>query len=235
MGIKGNAVLFSEMTLPEGREDAVNDWFDNQHMPAVLAGVPGILSAMRYRSVDGPYYLSVYELDQPDTPDSAAFREHGPTPDAVAGAVLDSVSGFTRYTCAEVAFAARADQPAEPLDAAVVFCVFFTVPFEREAAFGDWLDSEHIPAVLECPDWLMARRFDVMDWDPERHTHMILHYLNNLSALDSEAIRAASASDRYMRLAAEPWFDPRRVTYHRRGRRFLKSGRAPNDQEGEGS
>lgn len=235
MGIKGNAVLFSEMTLPEGSEDSFNNWFDNHHMPALLAGVPGILSAMRYKSAEGPYYLSVYELDSPATPDSKTFLERWLTPDAVPEIMLEAVSGFTRYICAEVAFAARADAPAEPLDAAVVSCVFFTVPFEREAAFAEWLDSEHIPALLDCPDWLMARRFDVVDWDPERHTHIILHYLNHVSALDSEAMRAAGALAGATRLAAEPWFDPRRVVYHRRGRRFLKSGRAPNHQEREGA
>jgi hypothetical protein len=191
---------------------------------------------MRYKSAEGPYYLSVCELDGVDTADGAAYREHALTPDAAVGAVGEPVSGFTRYICAEVACAARADAPAAALDAAVLFCVFYTVPFEREAAFAEWLDRAHIPALLEGPDWLMARRFDVVDWDPERHSHMVLHYLDHVSALDSGAVVAVGAAGAAgaTGLAAEPWFDPRRVVYHRRGRRFLKSGRAPDHQEREG-
>jgi hypothetical protein len=52
----------------DGREDEMNDWYDNVHLDDVLA-VPGCVSAQRYRFADtspasGPYaYLAVYEWE----------------------------------------------------------------------------------------------------------------------------------------------------------------------------
>ncbi len=64
--VKGGTVLFSEMTPPDGGEDAFNDWYDNHHTPSHVQGVPGFLSAQRYRSPHGPHYLAVYELTSPE-------------------------------------------------------------------------------------------------------------------------------------------------------------------------
>ncbi|ALJ18818.1 DUF4286 family protein [Microbacterium sp. No. 7] len=53
----------------EGREDEYNEWYDETHIPDVLA-VPGFASAQRYRLDDHPRnarapfgYMVVYELD----------------------------------------------------------------------------------------------------------------------------------------------------------------------------
>lgn len=49
---------------PASTEDeaAYHDWYDNTHIPELLA-VPAVLSASRYRSVDGDTFLAVYEAD----------------------------------------------------------------------------------------------------------------------------------------------------------------------------
>ena len=63
---KGNAVLFSEMTPPTGREDEFNDWYDGHHSPSHVQGVPGFISAMRYQAPTGPHFLAIYELTGPE-------------------------------------------------------------------------------------------------------------------------------------------------------------------------
>ena len=40
--IKGQAILFSEMTPPEGREGEFNLWYDEHHSPSHVKGVPGL-------------------------------------------------------------------------------------------------------------------------------------------------------------------------------------------------
>lgn len=46
-----------------GHEDAFNRWYNDVHVPEILA-CPGWRSARRYRSVDGdPRFLAVYELE----------------------------------------------------------------------------------------------------------------------------------------------------------------------------
>jgi hypothetical protein len=222
--VKGRAVLFSEMTPPDGREDAFNAWYDGHHSPSHVQGVPGFISAMRYRSTLGPHYLAVYELTGPEALEHEEYKKRKLTPDDPTWRMLQSVSGFTRYIACEAFFRAREDAPVMPLDAPVILCQLFTVPMERRANFEDWYDSERIPMLLEDADWLMVRRLDIVEWDPEPHTHLILHYLNHERALEGEARKQARSTDRARRLAAEPWFAPLPVVYHRRNDRFLKSG-----------
>jgi hypothetical protein len=222
--IKGRAVLFSEMTPPDGGDDAFNDWYDNHHTPSHVRGVPGFLSAMRYRSDAGPHYLAVYELSGADALNCDEYRSRKLTPDAATKRMLDSVSGFTRYIGEEVFARARGNDPLAALDAPLIHCAFFTVPLEWRGEFEDWFDGEQADALLACEDWLMVRRFEIVDWDPEPHTHMLLHYLADERALHSPELEAARQRSWWRKLAAEPWFMPHKVAYRRRGSRFLKAG-----------
>jgi len=226
--IKGTAILFSEMTPPESRESEFNDWYDNHHSPSHVQGVPGFVSAMRYKSDGGPHYLAVYELAGADTLEDEEYKKRKLTPDNPTFTMLKSVSGFTRYIAVEKFHKEREEVPVAapetPLDAPVILCVFFSIPMEARGNFEDWYDKEHIPMLLECHDWLMARRFDIVAWDPEPYTHVILHYLNDENALESDALKRSRETSWRQSLAAEPWFKPHFVTYRRRNNRFLKSG-----------
>ncbi len=224
--IKGSAVLFSEMTPPEGGEEAFNAWYDGHHTPSHVEGVPGFLSAMRYQSPLGPHYLAVYELDGLETLESEEYRTRKFTPDAVTRETLDNVSGFTRYIGNEGFYRTRCDDIVEALDAPVLYCSLFTVPMEARTDFDLWFDTEYAGIVLEDENWLMARRYDIVGWDPEPHTHLILHYLRDIEALESDAFRRAQETDWRHRLASRSWFLPTIVTYRRRRTRFLKTGPA---------
>ncbi len=214
--MKGKAVLFSEMTPPAEAARAFNAWCDEHYTPDRVNCAPGSLSAMHYESKAGPHYLSICELESPAALDGAEYRSHEST---AAREMLDAVSGVTRYVAAEAACTARDGTIWEVLDAAVVRCLFFNVPMERAGAFEDWFDREYAPVLPECDDWLMTRRLDVVAWEPEPYSHMILHYLNHEAALAQ-----ADAAGRGSGFAAEPWFTPLTVAYHRRGKRFVKSG-----------
>ena len=134
----GNAILFSEMTPPEGAEDAFNDWYDNHHSPSHVQGVPGFLSAMRYQSPVGPHYLAVYELTGADALDHEEYKKRKLTPDDPTYEMLQSVSFFSRYIAVEAFHMGQDDLPIMPLDAPVVLCVFFSVPMEQRGSFEGW-------------------------------------------------------------------------------------------------
>ena len=224
--LKGRAVLFSEMTPPEGGEDAFNAWYDRHHTPSHVEGVLGFLSAMRYKSALGPHYLAVYELDGLETLESEEYRSRKFTPDEKTRETLENVSGFTRYIGNEGFCATRGADLRQALDAPVLCCNLFTVPMQSRTDFDQWFDTEQADMVLECEDWLMARRYDIVGWDPEPHTHLILHYLSDIKALESDALKRARTTDWHRRLASESWYVPTVVTYHRRRTRFLKTGPA---------
>jgi hypothetical protein len=221
---KGNAVLFSEMTPPVGREDEFNNWYDGHHSPSHVEGVPGFISAMRYQAPSEPRFLAIYELTGPEALDHEEYKKRKLTPDNPTYEMLKSVSGFTRYVAKEH-FALGPNGGAEaPLDAAVIFCALFTIPMNAQREFEEWFDTEHAQMLQENVDWLFSRRLGIVDQNPDPHTHLIIHYLRGNKALEAPERVAASDTEWRNKLALKPWFNPTVMTYLRRNKRFLKSG-----------
>ena len=67
------AIMIVTSTFAPGREDEYNDWYDNVHLPEVVA-LPGFVAATRYKVSDAQMvpgtdalpYCAVYELDSDD-------------------------------------------------------------------------------------------------------------------------------------------------------------------------
>lgn len=222
-GIRGEAVLFSEMTPRAGNEGVFNAWYDNHHMPNHVKDVPLFISGQRYKSEAGPHYLAVYELVSTEALESEEYRTYKFSPDPGTKAVLDSVTGFTRYIGVEESFRSQAGSEAEGINANVIRAEFYAVPFDNAPEFNEWYDDDYVPMLLQCPDWIMARRLSVVDSDPERYSQMMLHYLNDAGAVDSDAVKRAMRTDRYSRFLEEHWFLAHTVSYRRRGERVLKT------------
>jgi len=223
-GVKGGAILFSEMTPPSGQEEKFNDWYDGHHSPSHVQGVPGFLSAMRYQSPDGPHFLAVYELEGPEALDHEEYKKRKLTPDNPTYQMLKSVSGFTRYIATEQFVLMQSNVDTNPLNADVLFCALFTVPAKTHEEFETWFDTEHAPMLQQNQSWFCSRRFKIIEQDPEPHTHLILHYLEGKGALEVPERAAASDTEWRNKLASEPWFNPTILTYMKRNNRFLKTG-----------
>lgn len=52
----------------------------------------------------------------------------------------------------------------------------FNIPAEHHEDFNDWYESDHIPLLMQCKEWLMVRRMRIADGVPGHYTHMALHY-----------------------------------------------------------
>jgi len=69
------------MDIPAHMEEEFNDWYNTVFIPDFLT-VPGVIRARRYLCVRGiPKYLTVYEFENPNVPDSpewAAARAKNP-------------------------------------------------------------------------------------------------------------------------------------------------------------
>src|SRR5215472_16336430 len=186
------AVLFSEMTPERSWEREFNEWYDLHHIP-IRMKVPGFVSAQRYKNPKGLNYLAIYEINSPAVLKTPAYLAVKNNPNDTTKRMLAGVTGFTRYIANETAVQKRSGN-VEALDAPHVYCVFFDVPAERAGEFNEWYDTDHVPTLMGCPDWLMVRRFEVLDGEPEKWTHLALHYLADRQALESAAREKARQS-----------------------------------------
>jgi len=211
------AVLFSEMTPAPEWEGEFNDWYNTEHIPLRM-GAPGFTSAQRYRANEGPAYLAVYEMETAGALKTPAYQVIKGQPSELTKRMLRDVSGFTRYICNE---SGRWEQPeSASINAAVLYAVFFEVPADRADDFDRWYTEDHIPLLMKCKDWVMVRRFDIVDGEPGKYTHLALHYLASTDALSSPERDAARATPWRAKLAAESWFKGHYVVFDRLGERF---------------
>jgi hypothetical protein len=224
MHSKGSTILFSEMTPQPAWAGEFNDWYDTEHIPLRMA-CPGFVSAQRYRASASASYLAVYEMGEAGDLKTPQYSQVKGEPSALTRRMLGGVAGFTRYIGNEIEWRSRPDLVGDPLDAPVLFAVFFEVPAARHPAFDAWYANEQMPLLLDDPDWWLIRRFALLDGDPGSWTHLTLHYLADRRALESSArARARSAGGR-QRFAQEAWFRPEYLVFNRLGAR--QQGLAP--------
>ncbi len=66
-------LYLGRMDVPMSMEEEFNDWYDWVHIPENLM-VAGVIRARRFVAVDGqPKYLTLYELERAEVPDSEAW------------------------------------------------------------------------------------------------------------------------------------------------------------------
>lgn len=219
MKTKGQAVLFSEMTPGPDFVDRFHDWYDTHHIP-VRMDCPGFVSAQRYKRQDIEGYLAVYEMDDVSVLSSDAYKVIKTQPSEETAWMLANVTGFTRYLASET-FVNAQGGAEDALNAPVLYAVCFNVPADAAADFDAWYETEHIPLLMECKDWLMVRRMRVADGAPETYTHMALHYLADAKALQSPERDKARKTAWRDRLAKNDWFKASYTVFDRLGQRQL--------------
>ena len=221
-GAQSGSVLFSEMIPDVSYETEFNDWYDREHIPLRMR-VPGFRSAQRYVVPGTQHYLAIYEMENASVLKAPAYQEVKNSPSERTRWMLRTVGGFTRYIGEQIGIQGRPASEIQPIDAAYVYAVFFAVPEERQPEFNDWYERDHAPTLLECKDWLMVRRFRIADGEPEKWTHLALHYLADSAALSSPERERARASPWRARLAQENWFNGKYVVFAKYGVRQWNS------------
>ena len=77
---KGTGLLMVWCDVPEDQEDEFNRWYNEVHLPEILA-CPGFISATRYECTEGqPRYIAMYALEDESalsTPEMKAVRGWG--------------------------------------------------------------------------------------------------------------------------------------------------------------
>jgi len=219
--VQGASILFSEMTPPPGEETDFHCWYDEEHIPLRM-NVPGFVSGQRYRDLadEAKGFLAVYEMTDPNVMATPAYQDVKTKPSDMTRHMLETVSGFTRYIAAETSVRRQpGDSGVHALDANILYAVWFEVPEAELPDFDDWYEQDHIPHLMACKDWLMVRRFRIINGEPTSANRLALHYLADRSALDSPERAAARKTPWRDRMAARPWFSGRYSLFEKRGSR----------------
>ena len=73
-------LLVNAMNVDPEHEREFNDWYDQEHIPA-LSAVPGTLSARRFRDMTGTHrYVALYHLESPEVTMTEAWKKGAGTP-----------------------------------------------------------------------------------------------------------------------------------------------------------
>ena len=202
--MKGTAILFDAITTRPGTGFPFDVWYANHYLPAVLAG-GSYLGVRRYGSPARGTYLGVFE--------AAAQPRAMP-----AQASHEAIAQVERYAARQIGERSVQEPGCGVLESDFVYPVFFRVPAEREAEFDAWYEQEHLDILLRCRYWPLCRRFKVIDPGAGSPTHIALHYLTDLRALESDERTQARSTPWRDRLAREPWFRGDYQVYYRYGR-----------------
>ena len=173
---------------PPADEDAFNAWYDEEHVPLRL-GVPGFLSARRYRAVntDGPRYLALYDLASVDVLHSSEYQRLWQEQSDREKAMLASIP-FTDRRVGELVL----DCPEWTRDAPYQMLVCMTPPAGGEDDFVAWYRQEHIPLLLRVPGWRRVRLFRQVEGSGP--AFMAVHELESVDVFETPAHEAATAT-----------------------------------------
>ena len=219
---KKGTVLVVRMDPPVGKEAEWNDWYDKKHIPSRLA-LPGFLAIRRFEMasglpekfvVPGPKYLTVVELASRDAVNSKEIislrqEEAGLPPDSFEVTNNNLPNRFAGVF--EQIFPEEGEYSI-PDDAKFLLAVGHAdLPPEVIDEYNAWYNMEHIPAYLEIPGLLNARRFMVTKGDsgvpskapgPE---FIALYDLANDKVFETEEFKQRSATPWSTRVRGWTW------------------------------
>ena len=205
-------ILFDALTVARENAFVFDVWYANRYLPEVFAG-GRFASVRRYLSPIRASYLAIFEASNRFELESLTAPTH------------DLIVAHERFVAdaSGERMAARTDERV--LEADILYPVFFRVPSHREEEFNAWYEQEHMEMLLRCEYWRMCRRYRIRGAGDGGFTHLALHYLTDLRALESPERDRARSTPWRDRLAAEPWFKGEYRVYYQWGARLELSAR----------
>lgn len=143
-------------------EEEFNAWYDTEHLAARLA-VPGFINAERWQVLgEGPKYFATYDTASYAVLQSATYKAVLGENDTPWGRRnLGRTTIFHRFACEQIL--PGFELPSRAAEGLMVNV--HAVPPDFEEEFHAWYNTEHIPALLQVPGCLSARRFATREGD----------------------------------------------------------------------
>lgn len=199
------SIIFDAITVARQTGFAFDVWYSNQYLPAMLASGQ-YLGVRRYGSPLRATYLAVFEANA----EASAID-----PATIPKPAHEAIIATERYIGGALGERKAPAVDDSIFDADILYPVFFRVPADRETEFNAWYEEEHLGILQRCPYWPACRRYRIRHSGTDSWTHIALHYLTDLKALESAERTAARSTPWRARLAAEDWFRGDYRVYYR--------------------
>lgn len=211
--MSGQAILVVMTDIDPENEDELNTWYNEEHIPLILA-VPGVLTARRYRAVEGqPKYLALYDVVDVrvlEQPEYLRITSWGPDATPRARRVDASYRNLSRGIYQHI-LTLPSPEPADLSPARAVLLVGLEIEPAHDQEFNDWYDMEHLPALSQVPGVVRARRYKLYAQGLKLRgtptTYVALYDLERREVL---------ASDDWSRRSTTPWAERVRRFFTRR-------------------
>jgi hypothetical protein len=213
--MKSTTIVYDEIAVARQEGYAFDAWYANHYLRRPLEA--GLASTVRhYGSPARGALLAVYEAIDADAAEKIRCGFEASHP---------SVQRVERFVGRQIYEAAAPTAPADAIESRICYPVFFRVPDEREQAFNEWYDQEHVRMLIECPHWPMCRRFRIRGAPAGYWTHVAMHYITDPLAYESKERDAARTTPWRLRLESEAWFHSDNRVFHRHARQTTGAAR----------
>jgi hypothetical protein len=183
--------------IPAEIEDEFNRWYNEEHMRDLLA-FPGILSARRYRIVEGkPTYLAMYDLRDPSVVEQPEYQYVSgwsplahPLSISMSKRYFNIVRGVYQHV-----LTLPSPETTDVSGARGLMLRGLGTDKEHVEELDDWYNTEHLPNLSRVPGVLRARRYQLnaeathLMGDPP--SYMAVYELEQCEVLETEVWQRA--------------------------------------------
>ena len=163
---KGTGLMMVWMDVPADKEEEFNHWYNEEHLPELLA-IPGVLNAARYEAVrSGPKHLACYELESPAVVETEAFTSRKPTewaqrigPRVIATNLINNVYRMIYPKELSPAIASADMAPALQIGR-------MDIAPENSEEWNQWYSGVYVPNYEKVPGCIRGRRWNAVRGEP---------------------------------------------------------------------
>ena len=163
---KGTGLMMVWMDVPADKEEEFNQWYNEEHLPELLA-IPGVLNAARYEAVSsGPKHLACYELESPAVVETEAFTSRKPTewaqrigPRVIATNLINNVYQMIYPKELNSAIASADMAPALQIGR-------MDIAPENSEEWNKWYSGVYVPNYEKVPGCIRGRRWNAVRGEP---------------------------------------------------------------------
>ena len=169
---KGTALLMVWTDVPADKEEEFNQWYNEEHIPDLLA-IPGFLDAGRYIAISGgPRYLACYEWESPEVDESPAYKRFHEKSTEWARRISPMVIGTNRIrnVYQQIFPGEVTTEVAQSGMAPVLQIGRMSIAPEAEDDFNDWYNTIYIPNFEKVAGCIRGRRYRAISGEPKYAT-----------------------------------------------------------------